>query len=459
MYLKDVIDQKNKNNKQISFHMPGHKEDYSFFKNDILKYDLTEYDNFDNLANPESVIKNTINRIERIFESQKSFILVNGSTCGILATLFYLNNIKGKILAYRYSHKSFFNGIKLTGQEVVYTTPIINQDGFFYKLNYQDIEQKLITENIKALFLTSPTYEGVYYNIEKLSKLTKKYNVILVVDEAHGAHFGFHKSLPKRSTNYADIVINSLHKTLPALTQTALLHTTDKHKEIGHYINMIQTSSPSYIFTYTIDKLMEDIEAKKLNFDKYIFDIIYLRHEIKKLNNINILDIENVDITRITVFSDKISCSDFDKYLKKNNIYCEMFINNYIVLITSICDKFDSYQHLIEILRKLDKSLDKTNNTIDNKHNIIYNSIDSIKLKSVYTLQEVAKMDFSYADLDNSINLVAKEDIIPYPPGIPIILAGECITNEVIIAIKQLLNENIEVIGIKNNSIKVVKEM
>ncbi len=457
MYLKNIMDNKNKNKKQISFHMPGHKENYKFFENDIVNYDLTEYDEFDNLANPETVIKNSINRIERIFESEKSFILVNGSTSGILATLFYLNNIKGKILAYRYSHKSFFNGILLTGQEVDYITPIINQDGFFFKLNYDDIEEKLKTKEFKALFLTSPTYEGVYFDIERLGNLTKKYGAILIVDEAHGAHFNLHTSLPPSSTKYADIVINSLHKTLPAMTQTALLHTTNKHKNIETYINMIQTSSPSYVFMYTIDKLMEDIEENNLDFDKYIFDINYLRHEIKKLNNIKILDIPNIDITRITLYSNKITSSDFNNYLKEHNIYCEMYINNYLILITSICDKFKDYTYLIDILKKLDKELDKSNYTIDNKYNFIYNSIDSIRTKSVYTFKEVSLMDDFYVNLEDCLGLVTKEAIIPYPPGIPILLPGECITKEIINAIKNLLNENVEILGVKDNSVKVIR--
>ncbi len=456
MYLKDLMDKKQN---QTSFHMPGHKENYDFFEKNILNYDLTEYDNFDNLANPTTVIKNSINRIERIFGSEKSFILVNGSTGGILATLFYLNSLGGSILAYRLSHKSFFNGVTLTGQKVEYITPIIDENGFFYKLNYDEIENKLdANKDIKSLFITSPTYEGVNYDLKRLSEITKARGVLLVVDCAHGAHFSLSNNLPDSSTNYADICIMSLHKTLPALTQTALLHAKKEHKDIEQYINMIQTSSPSYLFMYTIDKLMEDIEAKRLDFEKYINNIKTLRKKLSTLKNILLFDSDNIDITRITLYSNKISGEKINDYLKSKNIYCEMYINNYIILITSICDLESDYELLFEAISLLDDELSKTNNTVDNKSKIIYNSIESISAKSIFSLKDATQKEYELLKINESLNRISKDFIIPYPPGIPILLPGECITKDCIDVINYLKNENVEILGLSDDLVRVIKK-
>lgn len=458
MYLKDSMDKKEN---QYSFHMPSHKENYHFFNKDILSYDLTEYDNFDNLANPQTVIKNSINRIERIFKSEKSFILVNGSTVGILASLFYLNSIGGTILAYRNSHKSFFNGVTLTGQKVSFYTPIINENGFIFNLDYEKIEKSFQNDiNIKSFFITSPTYEGVTFNLKKLSTLCKNYGVLLVVDEAHGAHFPLSDKFPESAIKYADIVINSLHKTLPALTQTALLHCKQKHtKGLNTYINMLQTSSPSYIFMYSIDKLMQDIECKNLNFNNYIENIDDLLLNISNLKNIKLLDMPNRDKTRITLYSKRVTGEYINNYLKMNNIFSEMYIDNYIVLITSVCDTKNDYKYLYEILCKLDENISITNKNIDKAKKTVYNYIETLNNEIVYTLKECDILPSINCNLYNSENQIAKDFIIPYPPGIPILLSGERITKSTINIIATLLSQNIEIIGISDDNIRVIQNI
>ncbi len=454
MYLKDLMDEKQN---QISFHMPGHKENYTFFEKDVLNYDLTEYADFDNLANPTTVIKNSIERIQRVFKSTKSYILVNGSTGGILATLFYLNSLGGTILAYRHSHKSFFNGVTLTGQTVEYITPIIDENGFIYKLNYEEIEKKFDNnKDIKYFFITSPTYEGVSFDLKKLSEITKKRSILLVVDSAHGAHFSLSNNLPDSSTSYADISIMSLHKTLPALTQTSLLHTTTEHMAIEKYINMLQTSSPSYLFMYTIDKLMEDIESKKLDFENYINHIKAFRQKLSSLKNIHLFDTDNIDITRVTLYSNKISGEKINDYLKSKNIYCEMYMSNYIVLITSICDKPEYYDSFINAITILDNQLDKNDIIVDNQTNLIYNNIETVYKKTIYSLKEASLMNYEAVNINDSLDRVSKDFVVPYPPGIPILLPGECITKEFINIVNDLISENIEILGLSDKEVNVI---
>ncbi len=453
MYLKDILDKKQK---QVSFHMPGHKENYSIFEKDILHYDITEYDCYDNLSNPQGAIKNSLDRIRRLYGSEYSFILVNGSTVGILASLFYANTLGGEILAYRNSHKSFFNGVSLTGQNVSYFNPIINQNGFICNLDYTDISNKIKqNSNITSLFVTSPTYEGVFFDIKKLSEICHENNVILIVDEAHGAHFPFSDNFPTSAIKYSDIVINSMHKTLPALTQTALLHTTNKHKEELHrYINMLQTSSPSYLFMYAIDTLFNDIENNKLDFTIYYENILSLRKKLKTLKNIHLLDIDNIDKTRITLYSDILTGEKLNDLLKKQNIYCEMYLDNYIVLITSICDTVHDYNYLFEELEKIDKN---THQNIDKKHNTLYTNNKTLNIDTKFTIKNTMYLPYKKLDIRECENMVVKDFIIPYPPGVPLLLPGEVISSEMIDKILYLVSQKVEVIGIDNYRINIIE--
>lgn len=441
MYLNELMD-KRKN--EISFHMPSHKEKYHFFEKDILFYDLTEYDNYDNLANPTGVILNSLERIAKIFKSEKSFILVNGSTVGILASILYAQSLGGELLACRLSHKSFFNAITLTGQKVTYFNPILNLNGFFYKLNLDEIEDILNkNDNITSLFITSLTYEGMMFDIKALSDICKKRNIVLIVDEAHGAHLPLSDKFLQSSIEYADIVVTSLHKTLPALTQTALLHCKEVHyNKINKYINMLQTSSPSYIFMYAIDKLMADINSKTIDFDSYIDILILFRQKVKTLKNIFILDGKNVDITRITLYSNVATGLFISNYLKSNGIFVEMFINNYVVLISSVCDLKSDFVKLFDVLSTLDTILD------DKDTKKIYNSFNLLNLTSKYTLKEMEQLDGYSLEINKCLNKISKDFIIPYPPGIPIVLPGEIITKEVIDMILKYIDDDKEIIGV-----------
>lgn len=460
MYLKQLMD---KRSFQNSFHMPSHKERYKFFEKDVTFYDLTEYDVYDNLANPTGVIKNTIERIQRLFKSEKSFILTNGSTVGVLSSVLYVNSIGGEILASRLSHKSFFNAVTITGQRVNYFNPIIDENGFFCKINIEHILDILNhNKNIKSIFITSPTYEGIIFDIKKLYEICNQRDIILIVDEAHGAHLQFSDKFLDSSIQYADIVIQSLHKTMPALTQTALLHCKEKHYETLHkYVNMLQTSSPSYIFMYSIDKLMEDIENNVLDFEKYCNNLIEVRRKIKKLKNIKLLDYENADILKLTIYSDKTSGYEMNNFLMEHNIYPEMYINNYIVLITSVCDDIDVFNNLIDALTEFDYFLD------DKQSENIYNTVEIPNNKTVYSLKDADNMKAEPTPLNNCVGKICKDFIIPYPPGVPILLPGEIITDEVVNIILGFIKDGIEVIGIFSNenletinkySINIVKE-
>ncbi|MDE6111542.1 MAG: amino acid decarboxylase, partial [Eubacterium sp.] len=194
--------------------MPGHKRNPAFNMNGS-EIDITEIKDFDNLHSPNGSILEIEQKLSSSYHSDKSFMLVNGSTVGLLASVFAVTEQKDKIIIARNCHKSVYNACFLRELDVVYIEPEYNEENGFYTVIQQCEIDKAIKNNpdAKAVVLTSPTYEGYVSNVSA--------DIPIIVDGAHGAHFGF-GSFPEYPKG--DIVVSSLHKTLPSLTQTAVLN-------------------------------------------------------------------------------------------------------------------------------------------------------------------------------------------------------------------------------------------
>ncbi|HPB17928.1 MAG TPA: aminotransferase class V-fold PLP-dependent enzyme, partial [Clostridia bacterium] len=240
--------------KSIPFHMPGHKRNMkcSAHLNKLgIRYDITEIPGYDNLHDPKDIIYDAMKKAEMLWNSKYSFFLVNGSTCGILAAISSLADPGDKIIVARNSHKSVYNAIELLDlQPVFLNLPICAELSIPGSIN-PEIVYNAISANpdAKMVFLTSPTYEGVISDIQSICDISHKMNIPVVVDEAHGAHLKLNEYFNNSAvSSSADIVIQSLHKTLPSLTQTAIAHictnTVDRDK-FQRYLSVFQTSSPS----------------------------------------------------------------------------------------------------------------------------------------------------------------------------------------------------------------------
>ena len=210
------------------FHMPGHKRNLKIdpLLDAISKIDITEITGFDDLHHPEEMIRELMDDLKQIYGTKESYLLVNSSTAGNLAAIAALCNIGDKILVARNCHKSVYHAIELLGLDPIYIYPEIDEYGICKGITKEQIENIITKEtSIKAMVLVSPTYEGRVSDIEGISDVLHRNNIPLIVDEAHGAHFIYHEAFPESAANSgADIVIQSLHKTLPAFTQTGLLH-------------------------------------------------------------------------------------------------------------------------------------------------------------------------------------------------------------------------------------------
>ena len=272
------------------FHMPGHKRT-DITEEGIIPYniDITEIHDFDNLHSPNGVIDEIQKNAAKLYNAKNAFILINGSTGGILSAIHSMTNQGDKILMARNCHKSVYNSAELFNLNVDYIFPDTDtRYNILTSVSPYDIEDKLTKHNdeIRLVIITSPTYEGVVSDIKSISEICHKHGAKLLVDEAHGAHFPFSDSFPDEALNCgADAAVLSLHKTLPSLTQTALLITNDSELSeiLAENLAVFETSSPSYILMSSIEKCLDFCENSKDKFKEYCCNFKTVREKLKNL--------------------------------------------------------------------------------------------------------------------------------------------------------------------------------
>ncbi|MCL2717502.1 MAG: aminotransferase class I/II-fold pyridoxal phosphate-dependent enzyme [Lachnospiraceae bacterium] len=244
-----------------SFHMPGHKRLW-------YSMDISEISGFDNLHFPQDIILNAQKEAAALYKAAETFYLINGSTAGILSAVSAVNNVKKKLLISRNSHFSVYHAAYINDISLVYIYPQYDEaTGIAYGITATEIADKLKEEpEIGAVLITSPTYEGITSDVAGIAKVTHEHGACLIVDQAHGAHFGFHPAFPENAVSQgADIVIHSLHKTLPALTQTALLHVNGERinrNKLKRFLRIYQSSSPSYPLIAGIENCIKIVKDK-----------------------------------------------------------------------------------------------------------------------------------------------------------------------------------------------------
>lgn len=443
-------------------HMPGHKRNIEILEKfkEFIELDFTEIDDTDNMHKANGVIKLTKDDIAKIFKTKESYFLVNGSSSGVLASILSCVKENDKILLSRACHISVYNGVVLSGATPIYVYPKI-KNGLSCAISLEDVKDAVKkNKNIKAFILTSPTYEGLVSDIEAIANFLHQNNILLIIDEAHGGHFVFSKDFPKSALECgADIVIHSLHKTMPCLTQCAILHINsdrvDKNR-LEKCLSMVQTTSPSYIFMLSIEYAVYFANNNLERFSEYTNFLKIYREDFKKLKNIKLIDkdildedIVDFDISRLTFLLDSnINGYEINNILRKNNFQLEMYGKNHIIAISTICDDFDMLQKFKNILFDIDKNLEQKSKT---QQNIYYH-----KPQIAISPKEAFFKDKTFIDLEDSQDKICGDFIIVYPPGSPVLAPGEIITKEIIVYIKDCIKNNISLIGVDENKICIL---
>ena len=448
------------------FHMPGHKRNPMLCDGTMpYEIDLTEIDGFDNLNNAEGCILEVQNLAERLYNVKKAFLLVNGATGGILSAVRAMANRGDKVLVARNSHKSVYNALELCGLTPKYIVPKVDKEfGINCSITPSQAE-KAIVENpdAKLLIITSPTYEGVVSDIKEICRIAHLHNVMVLVDEAHGAHFPFSKSFPSEAVaSGADVAVASLHKTLPSLTQTALLLTSNESfiNSLAENLAIFETSSPSYIFMSAIEKCLEFCENASA-FDEFIKRLNSFNEKCKSLKKIKVLcygndEVKNhrffdFDISKITVSVRglDINGTQLAEILRNDfKIEPEMVCSDYVLLISTVCDTDEGFARLINALQIIDskcsvKELNACRYSI---------TMPKIAVKPC----ECSGKDGEFCLLEHSIDKISLEYVWAYPPGIPIIAKGEIITQDIANIIIAQIASGINVCSTKG---KIPKEI
>lgn len=439
----DVLTDK-KLTEQIQFHMPGHLKGRGFYNIDP-KLDVTELYETDDLHNPKGVIKSSEEYAARVLGAKYAYYLVNGSTSGVLSMVLGFLGEGDKVIADRYCHKSFVSALALSGAECVWVYPCILEQGAMWgSVTAEDIE-KAVAENpdAKAVFLTAPNYFGLMGDIEKISRIVHRHNMYLLVDSAHGAHYGMNDLLPPGVISQgADAVCISLHKTLPSLTQSAILLTNGKYPRVEKALKTVQTSSPSYILISSCEYAVEFYEKC----EKEKWDRLYRWVEKYFPEQIKTEGIKYKDFTRLNCPAQgnpfKVSKILREKY----NIAVECAYGGGVVAILNTF-------HTEEEIKKLKEALTCIGRAGGDSLSLV-----PLKGEKVYNPREAFFAKTREINIKEAVGKVSAEGIMVYPPGVYQILPGEKITKEALEMILSLLEKGAEIPSVNKSNCLIFDE-
>lgn len=466
------------------FHMPGHKRNTGLMDmGNPYGIDITEIDGFDNLLKPEGVLKAAMDRCGTLYGAKKSFFLVNGSTCGLLAAIAALTHRGDKILMARNCHKSVYHAVLVNCLEPLYLYPAFLEEFDMHGgISPEETERLLeLHPDVKLAVVTSPTYEGVVSNISAIAAAVHRRGIPLLVDEAHGAHFGFGCGFPESALKMgADVVIQSIHKTLPGFTQTGVLHVNTSRvdlEDIGRYLAIYQTSSPSYVLMAGIDQCMELLEKKG---DQLFARWSQMLHNFyQKMEGLSALQVRkplgessgsNTEMTKLyDIDKSKIFISTknttmtgsclYGILLKEYGLQMEMASLTSVLAMTGLGDRQEGFDRLAHALLAADQAVGREKAAGESAYRKKGRSIEiesALKPDMVLRPWEAWEKPVKKLSLKESEGYLSADTISLYPPGIPLLAPGERIGADLIDGILDAEKNGRKVIGLDQGHIRVV---
>jgi len=441
--------------------MPGHKRNTTFLPAGLTGYDMTEIPGMDILHAPTGIIKDLQHKIADFYGADESFILVNGSTAGIAAAICAVCSDGSKLYAARNGHVSMHSGIALSGALPEYITPemagltnvislanvigLTNVIGLAGGINPKTLDNM---QDNSAAFIVSPTYEGFVSDVKSIADKVHSHNSILIVDEAHGAHFPFHSTFPDSALMLgADIVIQSFHKTLPVLGQLAVLHVKSPRVDTGrlrYYLQAMQTTSPSYMLMAQLDYALEMLWKRPILFDMYTNRLNSLRNaltsdeilplELVGPGLIGHMGIHDIDRSKL-LFNINVNQSAQDIYetlATEYGIQLEMANSRHLLAMTSVADTDEGMQKLWAAMGTLNVKLRADSNMYHGKgkqpnqssrDRVLSQDYDTPKM--VMPPRQAVQHATEIIPWEDAAGRIASEVIATYPPGIALIAPGE----------------------------------
>lgn len=456
------------------YHMPGHKRRLvGNMPRQIMEMDITEIDGFDNLHQPEGILQKLQDKAAALYGAEESYYLVNGSTGGILSAISAALPAGGHLLMTRNCHKSVYHAVYLRNLTVSYLYPEQMKE---YDINDaitpQKIKEALDKEpDIGAVLLVSPTYEGRIADVERIAEIVHERGIPLIIDEAHGAHLGWCTRLSSNSCQAgADLVIHSVHKTLPAMTQTALLHVNGNRIDrdrLRRFLHIYQTSSPSYVLMASIDNALCLMEEQ----GEELLEMFCDRYEemLKALSGCKWLDFltperGTQDVGKLIISGKRFGLSGqrlYDILLEDYHLQPEMAAGSYCLAMFTVGDDEEAYERmtasLLDIDERMIKGRIKPDTPLQRRNSVLPTyPKDSISLSTAWD------MPWETVNLEDAIGRYVGEFINLYPPGIPLLVPGEILTEEISCQLVSYIEQKLNVQGVEENGdirqIKVLRK-
>ena len=479
------------------FHMPGHKRrtgpEDSFMNSCVDSFtnpfavDITEIEGFDNLHHPEGILKDSMKWAADVYGADQTYYLINGSTGGILAAVCGSVPRGGRILVSRNCHKSVYHGICLNQLKTSYVYPQeIEGLGIQGGITAEDVDRMLNRYmDTQAVLIVCPTYDGIVSDIEAIARIVHRAGLPLIVDEAHGAHFRYDAMFPVSALDLgADVVIQSVHKTLPSLTQTALLHIkcnrpdggcyADRER-IDRYIHMVQSSSPSYVLMASIENSIYQMEQTDMA--PYGKQLHKLRRRLGQMRHLRLADtgligqagIRDLDISKIVV-STRGTClypaedgltgftgAQLDDILRREyHLEMEMYGADYVTAITTVMDSGEGLERLGDALTRIDTQLTDAGYKPDGRRGD-QKSVYSMRCDTAMSMGEAMEEKMASVGLEDSAGCISGEFVYIYPPGIPIVAPGEWISRPILEVILEYRDKGLPVQGPADQSLRTIR--
>lgn len=424
------------------FHVPGHKMGHSFDSEGrhrfqtILELDLTEINGTDDLHQPQGVIAEAQELAAEAFGAEETRFLIGGSTVGNLALIMSVCRPGDKILVQRNCHKSVYHGIIMAKATPIFLVPAVDlATGVAAGVRREDVERALHAHpDAKAVFLTNPTYYGMGIDLEKMAATVHRYDIPLLIDEAHGPHFGFHPAFPLSAMQSGvDAAVQSTHKMASAMTMSSMLHVRGERIDrdrLYRHLAMIQSSSPSYVLMASLDLARRHLvtEASE-EWDRLLPQLDKLRERTGRLAWLEWPEVNASSVYAtldplklfLHVRTEQIDGLALQHVMEKHGIYAELADSSHVLLAASAGTSSRDLDSLTCLLETLDLEVEPGEERV----------LEAGVVSSHYLREQVVSMDEAVdapsemVSLENSLGRIVAEMVIPYPPGIPVLVPGE----------------------------------
>ena len=479
------------------------------------RLDITEIDGFDNLHAPEGILHEEMKLAAQVCGAAETWFSVNGSTCAILAAISAAVPRNGMMLIERGCHISVYHAAGLRGLKLRYIPEGMaafqfrhNPEGMAapeLQISHRGPEsggegntasslKRAESEKISAVVITSPSYTGEVRDVRSWAEYAHALGAVLIVDEAHGAHFSKHPWFPRSAVSQgADVVVQSLHKTLPALTQTALLHRVTERvsgEALSHFLDVYETSSPSYLLLASMTRCIHGMaERGEGYFEPYVGLLKKLRSELSGLRHMRLAGSEDeiaaglYDPGKLFIqVRDHVYCSLLDReelsgpvlydlLRLRYHLQPEMKTPDSVLLMTSPADSAEGFERLSAALREIDRNAYRpvpAGSGDPDFGNAALPGFESQPDESGFpscamTITEAEDRPRETILLDEAQNRISASYVIVYPPDSPLIVPGEVFDSGLIGRIHALRRNGLTVTGLQQDAsgrscVRVIRE-